>query len=159
MFFALDFRNNKVPIQIPIAKVKRSDIVSIRLCIISVRRYGFSSIIELSVSFIPASIVLYANIPGIMVIQAGIVKTTGGVCTLWATKIPIIPISTELMRVDVISPVSDWISTNLTACYNPPSNPATYNILLGVPNKIPQHTATINAIAKSRKTVSSNSIQ
>lgn len=58
MFFTLDFLNNNAPMQIPMANVKSNDMVSIRLCDISISIRGFSSTVGRSVIFMPASIVL-----------------------------------------------------------------------------------------------------
>ena len=87
-----------------------------------------------------------------MVIQAGIVNTTGGLSTLCAATIPIKPMATEPVNVAIISPKSICKRIKRRQCPIPPKSPATINTFLGVPKSIPQQDPTTKAIAKETTT-------
>ena len=85
-----------------------------------------------------------------MVIQAGMVKTIGGVWTLCAKTIPNKPISTVPESVEVINPKpTPSYKVKRKAWPKPPNNPAINKTLFGVLNKLPKPMATQNAKLKS----------
>ena len=102
----LDCLKSNTEIEIPTAKVNKSEPVRTKLWKVVSKSWGFLLNPLSSVSLIKPNMVLYAYIPGIMVIQAGIVKTIGGVWTLCAKTIPNKPMRTVPESVEVINPNS-----------------------------------------------------